>query len=482
MRAAVAFALLVSSTLAGCLAPPDAPAASGGLPSFEWVDPIVAEHNHSEPAEHALATPTMEMLSATAFTSPDGSPLGLAGEADVRGALAAVAITGIGGETPGFALLDVADARSPRVLSFTPSPQTGRLADVKIHPSGAWLLAAAQSGTQPRTPSNAPALGEWSSQNGLRIYDIRDPAAPVPTLMIPSRTGYGCHMLAFKAIGGEEWLFCVGRAIEVYLFDNATGTAEIAAVYAPQGERGVENILANDASNPQGFVTEARLSVTPHDMTVQDDPVTGDPILLVSWWDLGVRVVDVRDPRNPREIGAWAGEGASTFEGNVHSALATLVNGRRVVVATPELLRNDPAAVWLLDASDWSAMGLVGEWVNPGRHGADGIRFSTHNVQVANERLYMAHYHAGVWVLDLRALDAGGASLDDAQAVEATLGYYLPHEPFATFLPPEATSVPDVWDVVLKDGVLWATDVHTGFYALRFLGDELGDASASGFA
>ena len=150
-------------------------------------------------------------------------------------------------------------------------------------------------------------------------------------------------------------------------------------------------------------------------------------------------------------------------------------------MAVPELLRDDPGALWVLDATDYGALSLAGEWVNPGRYGADGIRFSTHNFQIADGRVYMAHYHAGVWVLDLARIADAGGPLDEAGASAAVLGYWLPRADVATFHQ-TGVNVPEVWDVLLYEGRVYAVDINTGLHVLHYEGDTLGDASASGFA
>lgn len=467
--------------LAGCVSPPEATLPDDLQDGFPLLDPVPEGdgHDHMDPAQHAFATPNVYLLAFHALGDNATRPIGHYGEIDtvkVDGrTLAVVAVTGIDGEMPGFVVLDTTDPRAPVVLSNTSSPLTGRLADVKFHPSGKWLVAAAQSGTQPKQPgtfltdpANVPF---YASQNGLRIYDVSDPAAPVLVQQEPSRTGYGCHMVTLAHLAGRDWIYCIGRTVEVWEFTD--GRIAWRSDLAPQSADGVANIPANEPkSNPQALATEVRLSVTPHDATFQLDPMDGTtPLLVVSWWDLGVHVYSLAEPTRPMEVGAWAGEGASRFEGNVHTALLQKVGDRRVLFAIPELLSDNPPAVWVVDFTDWSAPAYVSEWASPGEHGADGIRLSTHNINIVGTRLYMAYYHAGVWVLDV----------SEPEALRA-LGYYLPHSDVPPTVPRERAYAPNVWDVLVRDGAIYASDSHQGLFVLHERDDPLGDPAWTSFA
>lgn len=484
MRPTVLLGLLLAApALAGCLAagdPPEAPPQVPGLSDYPDPIPEGEGHDHTDPSQHAFATPNVALLAHHGLGESADATIGHYGEIDTLvhpetgRTLAAVAVTGIGGEMPGFVILDSTDPRAPERLAWVESPLTGRLADVKWHPSGKWLFAAAQSGTRPLQPGTHLADQEsaehYASQNGLRLYDTTDPAAPKLVQQEPSRTGYGCHMFSYAEIGGAEWIFCTGRTIEVWSFVGGRLEFRSQYVFTPDG--GLRNLLDNDRSNAQAFLlTETRLAVTPHDHTYQLDPIDGRPLLLVSWWDMGARIVDVSDPMTPKEVGAWTGEGAVRWEGNTHSAMLAEIGGRRILFSTPELLSDNPPALWAVDVTDFADPAYVGEWTAPGEHGAEGLRLSTHNIQIVGERVYLAHYHAGVWVLDA----------SDPAAV-APVGWYLPHSTIEPTEPREAVWAPNVWDVVVRDGAIYASDSHQGLFVLHEASDALGDPAATSFA
>lgn len=469
---------LALAALAGCVSSPD-DAGRASVPTT-FVDPIVEQHDHSDPAAHALWTPNVRQLSFNSLGEAPNKTRGTYGEIDVHGDWAYVAVLGDRGETPGFLVLDVKDRASPKVVSFTPSPGT-RIADVKGEPTNKWVFLGGERGAPTsqnralRTVGDLAAAAQagqpdqFVTRNGIRVFDVSDPAAPKEAAFAPSDSG--CHMLSHKAYAGGEWVFCVGTAILVYRFDPASGALDLAARYAPApGE--AAPIVAQEPTDPLG---QLFFESTPHDMTIQDDALTGGVFMYASYWDLGLRIVDVSDPEKPVEVGSWAGEGSDLWAGNVHTAMArTTDDGRRLVYAIPELFEGDAVAgLFVIDATDPAAATLVGEWAPEGNHPNDGIRFSTHNFQIVGDRLYLAFYHAGVWVLDV-----GGARAVDP----AVLGYYLPHETVETTKPREQTNAPNVWDVVLKDGHLYATDIDAGLYVLHYAEDTLGDPALTSTA
>jgi hypothetical protein len=469
--------LAAALVLAGCVAPAAEDVGRAGVPPV-FEDPLVEQHDHSDPAAHAFSTPNMEQLGFTALGEEANETRGTYGEIDVQGDTAYVAVLGDGGETPGFLVVDLSERAAPRVVSFTPSPGT-RIADVKGEPTNKWVFVGSERGgptSQPRVTRAAGDLAaaaqagdpeRFATRNGIRVYDVGDPAAPVFTSFAPSDSG--CHMLFYKQYAGGEWLFCVGMAVNVYSFKD--GQADLVARYAPAPAEALGVVGENPADPLHQLTYEA----TPHDMTLQDDAASGKTLMYVSYWDLGLRIVDVSDPAKPVELGAWTGQGAQRYAGNVHTAMAyEAPGGKRYVYVIPELFTGDSvAALFVLDATDLAAPTLVGEWAPAGEHPNDGIRFSTHNFQVVGERLYLAFYHGGVWVLDL----SGGRA-----ASPQTLGYYLPHETVETWQPREETNAPDVWDVVLKDGYVYATDIAAGLYVLHYAGDALGDPALTSTA
>ncbi|HUR69087.1 MAG TPA: hypothetical protein VM370_07555 [Candidatus Thermoplasmatota archaeon] len=442
MRLVVPMILLL---VAGCIDVPDAtvePATTLGRgaagDAFNGLgDPLLhgEGHSHADLAAHRLATPSMTMLARETFAS-----LGISGpafgEIDLLGDHYAV----VADLLAGFYVLDVSDPEHPVPVSFT--PDAGYIADVKASESGDFVFLGIQ----------------LAGFTGVHVFNVAVPERPVFTGAFPivgtAPFEGGCHMIEVHG----SYLYCAPNDATVRIFSitetPVTAILTPVGAYAPQGAPPAP-VLAPAAAGDE-FT---------HDMTVQDDPVTGEPVMFVSFWDYGVRVVDVSDPSSPRELGGWTGEGAEdwgTYGGNLHTSMAGLINGKRVVVTIPEYA--EVPSVTLLDASDYGAMTALGVWAPHTAEELDGeaSTFSMHNFQLVGSTIYLAMYHGGVWVLD---------------ASEPThpvpVGYFLPSEGASTSVPVPIFSGggQSVWDVVVKDGVILATDITGGLYALQYAPD-----------
>jgi len=224
--------------------------------------------------------------------------------------------------------------------------------------------------------------------------------------------------------------------------------------------------------DPQGFPN--RYVVSGHqDMTYQPDPLTGAPTLFVSFWNLGLRIVDVSIPAAPVEVGFWDGLGATGYRGQFHTAMAFESEGRRIAIAIPE--GPDPPAMFVLDATDLAAPTLLSEWsALPSFTDAEGSNqagaFSLHNFQVVDGKVYLAMGHGGIWVIDV--------STPERQAAPVPLGSFYPNMP----RPDGQDYAPYPWDVNVWNGYMLNAEGNGGFYVLHYRGDPAGDETYQGFA
>ena len=472
MRPVVPLAVLI--VLAGCVGAPD-----GSVPAATqrgaFLDPIADDHDHASFADHALATANMHLLGHTTM-DPDGAPYSYIGEMDTYGNLTVVQVLGRG-SMPGFVVLDVSDPAAPVPIGRAEMPYS-YVVDVKWSPDGKHVFAAAQAGTnrqQSDTPPTQDPFLYAVQANGFTQWDMSDPTTPVAVaggLMEPG----GCHMLSVKELGGELTVFCIARGI-VHVFQYADGAAwrQVSAFGPGASSTGVERLVAETVGAGPNAPFAALLGVGPHDITIQEDPIEpGRFIASVSYWDLGLRFYDVTDPLRVVELGAWGGDGAQVYEGNVHGAALYGHHGDRLAVVGPELLGSTHPAMWILDVNDFAAPKVVGEWVPPGEHVSQGLLLTTHQFQVVNERIYLAYNHAGVWVLDIHEIMGGEYAADPNRP--DVLGYYLPHEEVELY-DAEHAAVPNTWDVNVRDGLIFASDRYTGFYVLHLAEDEMGNAA-----
>jgi hypothetical protein len=483
--------LLLLVPLAGCLGgapdvgegavtdcPPgayDRPGIRIEEPSFDPIAPLVEADKWSF-ASTNTRTCNLPAIGWSAL-SEDGVPHKYIGEIDMRGDLdlGAVAVLG-NGETPRVYLLNISNRAQPVVLSSIEQSGT-YIVDVKISSDGRYLYTASQN----IGVGEVASLPQLTGPTGFTVYDIADPADPRYVLTSPD-LGYGCHMLAHRLVGNTDALFCVSSNIKIFGFERSGGNlAPLGYIeYFPQ-----ENGIPTPSWHPLSALLPARplpLTSGPHDMTVQE--VDGRLLMTVSHWDSGVRIVDVTDLPLVREVGAWRGEGAEYYTGNVHTAMLAQVGKMRYLIATPELTSpGEVPAIWVLDATDLANPTLVAQWTHPGLHESQGLYLTTHQWQVAptgpnvtaeDVRIYLTYNHAGIWVLDLAAILAD----DDAGAI---LGWNLARAPLD-----QATSVPNAvlstWDVNVVEGYIYGSDRATGLWVFHYGPDRLGDPSLTGFA
>ncbi len=424
----------------------------------------------------------------------NADPHNYLGEIDFRGDLNLGAVAVLGrDETPMVYLLDITDRANPVVLSTITQAITYNV-DVKISDDGGYLFVASQN-----LPTDVPeGLPEsptgLSTPWGFTIYNIQDPANPTFVQTVTSPDDIGCHMLSHQIIDDTDVVFCVGQQVHAHGFirNDAGPWAHLGAFsyFPPTGSNaqpGVgcinDNLVASVAGIGQ---VNDLLCSGPHDMTVAHDPVDDRTYMTVAHWDEGVYVVDVSQPVNEGfvTLGHWAGEGATYYDGNVHTAMLFWVGDQRYLVATPEY--TSPGTVpsmWVLDANDLANLKLVAEWYHPGEYDSQGLYMTTHQWQVAptgpnasieDTKIYLTYNHNGIWALSLQEILAGHND-------DAVLGYNLARTPLVEGEDVSA-AIFSTWDVNVVDGYIYGSDRATGLWIFHLAGDELGNAAITGFA
>lgn len=322
--------------------------------------------------------------------------------------------------------------------------------DVKLSHDGRYLFVGDD---QEATTSQTASTGQFVG--GIYAYDVSDPTAAQLVSFVPIGPRRGPHMVAYHQYpDGREVVFGANADVSISEFDREAGTLTELARYSPDLVFGF---------NRSPYVVDALYQGWAHDMFVQTEP-DGSVYMYVANWDAGLRIVDVTDPADPVELGGWNAfpEGHS---GNLHTVSAQWIGGKRIVVGAVEVgfavvggigyaQGNEPGVLYVWDATDPAAPELIGQWENPlgikagGRPAPafDEPVMSTHNLQLENGTIYLAHYGLGVWVLD--------ASTPDAWAAPKVLGYYMEEGM-------------DTWDVIVHDGVIYSSGAE-GVLALDF--------------
>lgn len=469
--------LLTVTFLSGCLANDGEDAAVDLAPlghilgSLEgYVDPFILGHDHADAGLHDLAFHTQKL-----------SHHGLGGDRDTPSGAHVLAIAEdwlfvgawgpLVGDQGGVWIFDVREPAQPQLVSHLPF--LGHVAgdrSLAVTPDASWVVF----GTEAMSCGNQ--LNPF--QPGLFLIDARDKTKPQVTDYRPAR---GIHSVSVGRVDGQDY--------SVSLFSFVPGTV---ASRVPQANQLANNIHRIDPGTGK-FVDVGKVPIG-HDTRIEQDALLGKPLLYVAnVTDLSV--YDFSNPADVKRLGRWAPAGMdATYETGdhyIHAIDVDVVEGRRILVTESEDLGGKPSPVWILDATELDAMDHLATWVNPARAPAqgdvkgDGVTtttsalFSTHNPRIVDGRIYLSHYHAGAWILDVSTL---GRALSPQ-----VLGYFLPDENNGGYKPSktslhslpvgygpicygglEFANIPDVHDVEYHDGVLYVADSTTGLYAVQY--------------
>jgi hypothetical protein len=352
---------------------------------------------------------------------------------------------GSAGNCPGLGarIFDVRDPTTPTLLGSAavyPGTTAEHLAVVHYATSafsGSVLFAGIQ---------RCSASG--GAPSGLAIWDVTDPANPAELgFAATGRGARGVHEFTVRQ-SGDRWLaYLAASNSEV---SDGQGDLRIVDVTDPRQPR---EIVQWGAKHDAGLAVGTGAQCAPacrgsvpqaflHSITLSADGRTA----YLSYWDLGVILLDVSEPNAPRWLGRFAEPAAA--EGNTHS-VALVQSGRLALVADETFgppwgrLRlvdvQDPAnpvQVGVFDTAD-SAAGTRGEQ----------YAYSIHNPLADDRnqnRAYLAWYADGVRLLDVS---------DASRPVELT-SWTPPHDPM-------------VWNVALMGDLVLVGDVNNGLYVLR---------------
>lgn len=463
--------LLALSAVAGCLEdgtpdPDAADEARHAAMTWEELGDLVfdEEHEHNLRDLHEPVARNVDVLGQSTF-SVDGLSLGEYTELDnEQGLIAMAVVTGNAGVDLRIVLLDSSALPELKVVGTIDEPNA--YGDVKIDEELP-LLYIPYPGA--RFTSTQPGSGL-----GFSIWDISEPAEPVRVGEAP---GGGCHMLNTLRVDGTTFVWCA----------SITGPTTYRIEELPTGQFvGVPISSAIPQSDPEVLryadyysaltATGFALLLAPHDMTAQLDPLTGEPILVVADEINGIRVFDVAEPTAPVQLGYWRGESAEAPIERVHTALVADIGGRRIAFGATETLFDVPPQMYVVDMTDYSEPVYLGTWIPPGITSDDGLAYSLHNFQVVGDRLYMANFHAGLWVLDVS--DPANPAPVALRTPVFDCGYPRPEEVVAGH-PIDANQL---WDVIVVDGYALTTDIPCGVEVLHIGGDPAGDTAYTSFA
>ena len=451
-RALVAL-LAVAASAAGCLSsshdgngsPSPAPSPLGmPAPACDFAHAIVDAHDHADPALHT-ASCAMDLVGYTDMSeaSDVGTPGGGFIDVSLAGHYAFVSNWAPGRS---LSIVDVSDPQRPRHVSdfsaFPPQDVAHAGAsshwDVSAFPEGDLVVLPSQASTS----AQGDAEGASPNGGGVFLVDTEDKESPYlesftpifdPSALVP----VGVHNANALEVAGERYVAAT----------TANGQTILLHVEGEAGHRTLKEV-----SRVPGE----------HDTTVQRHPFTNQTLLYGC--NGAFIITDISDPAKP-EIVSTTPTGANLT--CYHQAVPSdvLIDGRHYTVTTTESSQGVPVPLTILDTTDPAAPAVVGHWTIPValRALAGPYGFSPHNLVFEHGRLYIGHYHAGVWVVDV--------STPERIRDPVNLGFYQPHHLPPT-LPrtPLGADVPAVWGVQYAHGLIYAADVNTGLYILAYTG------------
>ena len=294
------------------------------------------------------------------------------------------------------------------------------------------------------SPDNATAL--FGTGAGIRMVDVRDPLNPVPVgqwnfteATLPTdpvpRVSQNAHMLYTARIAEQDWVFLAPNTNTGAWVLRMDGTPEARTLTYVTQTLPVEG-------GPLG----------PHDIFVQKDGQDGHWYLYSADGFHGWTVFNVDDPANPTVAGGWVNPLEAAY---THSIQAAWVNSRRLVATIGEVGVN---IFKVYDATNLAAPLLLSVFqASPG----EGSVAPEHNFNMVGGKLYLSYYTLGMYIFDLTQLSGlPGVGTTELQPVA-----HWGQNPEGA---PGATDFTGIWDTVLKDGVIYLSNIEGGLFVVGY--------------
>lgn len=447
--------LLALALVAGCV-------ADEGAPSIPPVrsqplapvlgEPIVQDHDHTDPSIHNAS----HNLRLVAHVKPwgDGSEYG-------QGTVNELAVNGqhvyVSRSNPegGFAIVDLSDPRAPEVVGDFRSEGGG---DIEVTSDGLFALLSTQR-TLPGQQSTDNTTNR--APRGVYVVDVADKTRPTLSSFFPLPTN-GPHTMHYSRVSPQL------EIVTLQTYDLlATYNVPVDQVLPVTQRVYVTQLVRTDQGarlEPLGAyqvpaLPQDGMLVFPHDVSIERHPLTGQLLMYAAYWDGGLRIVDLADPKAPTEIASFDDLTPSALiqlhDARTFPALLDAPGPTHVTVVGPEIVTAPEAGqLTFLNTTDPANPTKLGWWSIPGNLTVDQpFLFSPHVFDTNPQgMLVIGHNHGGVWLID--ASDPTNAT---------SVGFYQPHETREGYSGPQ----PSVWGARFFGGYIVATDGPTGLYVLE---------------
>lgn len=409
---------LVASAWAGCVAPQEvAPAAAA--PTLDDVAALIGEpieqlHDHTDASLHVGAYG----MRLVAWEPLIPEELGREGFAGLR-IVGDHAFLATDGEHAGFLVVDIKDPRAPKLVSQYVTPG-GASQEAVPSADGNWVYLNLQ-----RAPAAADLLADPArgTGTGIQIVDVSDKANPRFESFFPVEV-QGTHVMFHAVRDGKEYLIFNGQPLRQGLPTGDVYTpppgnsVKIAEVVDVAGTRTLR--VVGEYRFVERIADTTSQGCFPHDQWAEEHPLTKQWLLYVAYWDCGAAIVDITDPTTPTLL-AYDDTMEPSTRNRIHffRPEPEVRDGTLYAFSGPEIdvSPGEPGYVRAYDVTDPTDFAQVGWWRLPGQVENDmPFLFTPHNFDYRGDLLALAHYHAGVWILDIRDPTA-----------PRHVAYYLPH-------------------------------------------------------
>jgi hypothetical protein len=281
----------------------------------------------------------------------------------------------------------------------------------------------------------------------LAVWDVTDPANPTELAFLATGRARGVHEFTVRQRGDRWFAYLAVPNSEI---TDGSGDLRIVDVTDPRQPTQVLDWGAKrDAGLPVGngrdcapFCRGAVPQAFLHSVTLSADGRTA----YLSYWDLGVILLDVSEPNAPRWLGRFAEPPAA--EGNTHSV--ALAHDGSLALVADETFGPPWGRLRLVDVQDPANPVQVGSFDTP--DSAAGTRGEQYAYTIHNpltdtrdpNRAYLAWYADGVRLVDVS---------DAARPVE-----------LMNWIPPQGGMI---WNVSFMGDLLLAGDINNGLFVLR---------------
>ncbi len=414
---------------------------------------------HSQVVSHDLRTRNLELVGYNgeiAAKTPELIQLVVQGDYAYIGSVYGPA---------GLFILNISDPRNPTLIAEFPQ-EDAEAHDVKVNSEGTIAVLANQ---WVRPPEEGETWEDMTgiSHLGLTLVDISDKRNPKLLSRWENHDSEGkpapCHNVEISG----DFVYCTGlwwsdRGLVILDISDPTSPKEVAVVPTPE------------VAGPEGedLPRWARPGVYMHDLYLQRHPELGRLFGYAAWWDGGLRVYDLTDPASPLEMENWAWAELGPLFQDTYFTKPTL-SGRIVVVGPAGQATDSGIFTGFLSIVELPPSGearLLSTWSVPGHdwvpweRGRDEGWWTPSNFDVTEDRIYLANYAAGVWVIDISdPADPYAVANFGPESFKAPPA--KPKGPI--FFQGGAEGVPWAHTVEEQDGLIYALDVKSGLYILR---------------